>query len=50
MLYEFIYFRDCIKNRDQNRDDYNHVAAFAHYELAMLLLQCNYDVIVLVEY
>lgn len=35
--------RDCIKQR-QKKTDYEHITVFAHYELAMLLVQCSKDV------
>ncbi|XP_037031278.1 tetratricopeptide repeat protein 39C-like isoform X2 [Bradysia coprophila] len=35
-------FKDCIKEC-QSKADYQHITVFAHYELAMLLMQCSKD-------
>lgn len=35
---------ESIQAREKQIDMHMHVSAFAHYELAMLLLQCNIDV------
>lgn len=41
-------YRSCIAQRtaleSSANDDFHHVSAYAHYELAMLLLQCSTDV------